>query len=146
MDTTGKILLISVATMFSCVLIICLTQGDIACRFDSCNMYITNCDNNSSEANCTLILEYKPNSYCYEECEYLKCPKNNSVCKLGIWTKNCNINNKCNPVSQALFYISITVLGVTAFFLTAWFAFFWKPILTFENNPLMHESRQYEQI
>jgi len=149
MDTTGKILLIATAIMFSCVLVICLTQGDINCRFDSCIMYITNCENttlsdNVTSENCNLILEYKPNSYCYEECEYSKCPKNNSICKIGNWTKNCNINNNCNKFAQTMFYLSITVLGITAFFLLAWFAFFWKPINTFENVPLINNN--YNQL
>lgn len=143
MDKTGKILLISVGTMFSCIIIICLTQGDINCRFDSCYMYITDCQTIANSTNCTLVLEYKPNSYCYEECEYSKCPKNNTICKSGIWTKNCNINDKCNVFAQIMFYVSIIILSLSAIFVTGWFAFFWKPVDTYENQPLIPAESEY---
>jgi hypothetical protein len=146
MDKTGKLLIIAVGVMISCIITLCLTQKDITCRFDSCFMSITDCNSNQNNSlnnnNCTLIISYKPNSYCYEICEYDKCPKNNSVCTSGTWTKNCDIDDKCNTFAQVMYYVSIIILTLSSVMVAGWFAIFWNPIYARESQPLMSSTER----
>ncbi len=138
MDNIGKLMLICVGIMLSCIITICLTQGYLTCRFDSCTMYIKDCTKNSSSTdNCTLVISYKPNSYCYETCEFDTCPKNNTQCYTGKWTKNCDLDNKCNVFATIVFYLSIVVLTISGCFVAGWFALFWKPVHDVQTDPIM---------